>query len=111
MESLLTFAKEVSPIGVIALLVIVILQLVRSSGIIVKLRGTQINDKEKVFNKEITDSVDLNSLNIKLDKIANNHLHELPELTRAVHRIEEEQIKQGNRLTSVETKMEFILNK
>lgn len=109
MEPILLFAKEASPIGVIALLVIVILQLVRSSGIIVKLRGTQVNDKDKVSNKEINDNIDMNMLNLKLDKIANNHLHELPEMKKTLDRIESVQREQGERLACVETTVKILL--
>ena len=109
MKEILAFANTASPIGVIALLAIVILQLVKNSGIIGKLRGTQMNDAYKVANKEITEKIDLFTLNAKLDKIANNHLHELPEMKKTLDRIEEKQGLQGERLSCVETAIKILL--
>lgn len=109
MKEILEFANTLSPIGVIALLAIVILQITKNSGIIGKLRGTQMNDADKVANKEITEKIDLFTLNAKLDKIANNHLHELPEMKKTLDRIEEKQSIQGERLAGVEATIKVLL--
>lgn len=109
METILTFAQTISPLGIIALLVIVIYQLVQNTGIIGKLRGTQMDDKSTVASKTLTDNVDLAVLNSKLDSIANNHLHELPEMKLQLDRMEGRQQEQGERLTRVETKVEVLL--
>jgi|ERR1035437_1004702 hypothetical protein len=102
MESILLFAQTISPLGVIALLVIVILQLVRNTGIVGRLRGTQT---KKVSAD--TDSFDI--LNTKLDKIMVNHLHELPRLVETVDRIEIKLNAQGERLVGVETAIKYIV--
>ena len=109
MKEILEFANTISPIGVIALLAIVILQITKNSGVIGKLRGTQIRDADKVSNKKITEKIDLFTLNSKLDKITNNHLHELPEMKRTLDRIEEKQNLQGERLACVETSVKILL--
>lgn len=54
-------------------------------------------------------SQDLCEIHRRLDQIAENHLHELPEMKQILDRMEVEQVKQGNRLTSVETKIEILL--
>lgn len=110
MEDILSFVKELSPLGVIALLAVAIIYLIKNGALIIKMRGTQVNDKDKVSNKEITDNVDMMVLNTKLDKIANNHLHELPEMKKTLDRIESTQTKQGERLAVVETTVKILLN-
>lgn len=108
MEEILKIANTVSPLGVIALCIVVIYQLVRNTGIIQKLRGTQMDDKSTVSNKVATDAIDMAVLNNKLDLLASNHLHELPRLVQVVDRIETELNTQGNRLIRVETKLEML---
>ncbi len=102
LEPILAFAKIVSPIGVIALLVIVILQLINGKGILERIRGPKLKNIE-------TPQTDLLTLNAKLDKIANNHLHDLPSMKDSLERIEQELVKQGNRLTVVETTIKILL--
>jgi hypothetical protein len=109
MKEILEIAKDISPIGIIAILAIIIWQLVKNSGVIGKIRGTQINDSDNVSNKEITDKIDLRTLNGKLDNLANNHLHELPRLIETVDRMEIKMNEQSERITRVETKLEFII--
>jgi hypothetical protein len=101
----INFIKDISPLSVIALLVIAIIYLVKNGGLISKLRGTQVDDKK------LTDNVDLMVLNSKLDQIMTNHLHELPRVMEVVDRIEQKQSEQSERLARVETKLEFITNK
>lgn len=100
--SIIEFAKTVSPLGVIAILSIIIYQLIRPW-----FERTRKMEKIEFENNEF---VDLSLLNRKLDKIAGNHLHDLPNMRSDVSSIKEsvgiiqkEQIKQGNRLTRVET--------
>ena len=109
MKELLEFANDVSPLGVIAILAIVIWQLTKNSGVIQKIRGTQINDKDKVSNQGSTDTIDLGVLNKKLDLLASNHLHELPEMKRTLDRIESKQEKQGERLAGLEAQVDILL--
>ena len=115
MNELLNFANTVSPLGVIFLLVYVVIVLLRNSNIVGKIRGGQVVDRENVIQKTDSDVVSLNkisnkldNLNNRLDKIADNHLHGLPEMKKSLERIEVEQNKQGNRLSSVETAIKFL---
>lgn len=88
MESLLTFAQTASPLGVIALLVIVIIMLVKNSGVVDRLRGTQVLDKQKVTDKVSSDAIDTKLINEKLDRIMNNHLHSIPAMEATLGRVE-----------------------
>lgn len=103
MESILLFLQTVSPIGVIALLALVIFVLVKDSWGDRK-RNLVIED---VGGNE--DEITLLMLNSKLDKIADNHLHELPEMKQTLDRIEQKQNSQGERLASVEASIKILL--
>ncbi len=109
MNELLTFAQTISPLGVITLLIIVILQLLRNSGIIDRLRGTQMSDASGVRTKQTTDAIDLAVINMKLDKISDNHLHPIPMIEESLKRMEIEQISQGNRIVKLETKIDMLV--
>ncbi len=76
MEQLLSFANEASPMAIIALLVIVIIQLVNGRSIM----GTQ-------------------------KKIMSNHLHELPEMKNTLDRLESKSDKVIELLTQINTKL------
>lgn len=97
MEALIHFAQTVSPLGVIAILAIIIFNLV--------------NGRLRQSRKPKDDpAISLTLLSQKLDTIAGNHLHDLPsmredisEIKKSSNFIQKEQIKQGNRLTRVET--------
>lgn len=102
MDTILTFANTVSPLGIIALLVVVIFYLVGGK----KLFG---NKEDSIENKSDNDIIDLAMLNRKLDTIASNHLHELPEMKQILDRIEAKQIQQGERIAGVEAKLEILL--
>lgn len=103
METFIETISKLSPLGVIAILAIIIYQLVKNGNVISLLRGTQVNDRQIVETKVGTDAIDLATLNIKLDALANNHLHQLPEMKLTLDAIAKEQVAQGNRLVRVET--------
>jgi len=107
MKEIIEFAQTVSPLGVIAILAIIIFQLVDGKGLMKKIRGTQV---DRTVNEAIT----LISLNSKIDKIANNHLHELPDMKKSIDRIEqkmdsmiEKSSSHGERIS----KLEGVLDK
>lgn len=106
MEEILKIANTISPLGVIALLVMVIVYLVRPFSL--KGKSLQFLDKQTT---EGADPVTLMLLNQKLDKIANNHLHELPDMKKQLDRIEQKQITDGERLAGVETAVKFLQQK
>ena len=107
MNEILAFAQSASPLGVIALLVIVIFQLVGGKNVIDKIRGVQ-KDKAELLDEKI---VTLESLNRKISTIANNHLHELPEMKKTIDKIATDvsfiKDNYGNRLTAVETEIKY----
>lgn len=103
METILTFAQTVSPIGVIALLVIVVFQLTGGKNLVDKFKGTQVPKENN------NDTVNLDTINKKLNLIASNHLHELPDMKLALDRIELKQSEQGERLAGVEAKIQILL--
>lgn len=107
MEDIIQFAQTVSPLGVIAILAIIIFQLVDGKGLMRKIRGTQI---DRTVNEAIT----LVSLNSKIDKIANNHLHELPDMKKSIDRIEyklDEMTRIGSSHGERISKLEGVLDK
>lgn len=111
MSEILLFAEKASPSAIIALLVIVILFLVRGSGVLDRLRGTQISDKDKVEYKAESDEIDLKGIFAKLKKIETNHLHELPEMKQTLDRIEAKQREQGERIAGVEASVNILIKK
>ena len=109
-DSILLFAQTVSPLGVIALLVIVIFMMVKNTGKVEQLFSGQTSDTKAVRDKAVNDAFDWSMLNSKLDEIKYNHLHGLPEMADGLKRIEakvdsiaDKQEKQGNRITVLET--------
>jgi hypothetical protein len=111
MTELLLFAEKASPTAIIALLAIVILFLVKNSGVLERLRGTQLSDKNKVEYKSESDEVDLKSIFAKLKKIETNHLHELPEMKETLDRIEAKQNQQGERIAGIEGQVAILIKK
>ena len=111
MTELLLFAEKASPTAIIALLVVVILFLVKNSGILGRLRGTQLSDTSKVKYKSESDEVDLKSIFAKLKKIETNHLHELPEMKQILDRIEARQNQQGEKLAGIEAQVAILITK
>ena len=110
MKEILQLATQASPLAVIAILALIIWQLVKNSTVIQKLRGTQLSDKDRVDNKEITDRIDLREINGKLNTIMTNHLHELPEMKKTLDRMEAKQGSLCERLAGVEAKVEILLS-
>lgn len=106
MEFFYSFIQTVSPLGVIAILCIIIFQLVDGKKLMQRIRGTQ-QDRENIQTGTI---ITLATLNGKIDKVMGNHLHELPEMKASIDRIEStvNELKDnfGNRLTRVETIIE-----
>lgn len=91
MDEILQIATTISPIGVIFLLVIVVLQLVNGKGLLYKIRGTQ-EEKYPKLEKGVTVAEQvaqqLEILVTGQQKIMGNHLHELPEMAEAIRRID-----------------------
>jgi len=109
MKEILEIANTISPLAVIALLALAVLYLARNSSLMVRIRGTQINDRQKVSEKVDTDATNLEIINKKLDLIMENHLSELPEMKKTLDRIESVQREQGERLACVETATKILL--
>lgn len=98
MDAIIKFAQNITPLGVIAILALVLWRQAGGIEIISRIRGTQVQNKK--------DDIDYKLL-------ATNHLHEIPEMKITMDRIEKsvneigkELNVQGNRLTRVETKLE-----
>ena len=105
------FITSATPISILALAMIIIFMQVKNSGIIQRLRGTQLSDKQTVSDKVGTDEIDLKRIFYELKTIQNNHLHELPTLIQTVNRIEATQTKQGERIAGVETQVAILVRK
>lgn len=111
MEAILEFAKNATPMIIIALALVIILLLVLGNDGIAKIFNKQKLNTFKIEGGKAS----LESIREQLKVIAGNHLHELPEMRSdiasiklSVEGITKEQIAQGNRLTSVETAIKFI---
>lgn len=110
METILTFANTVSPIGVIALLIIVILQLVGNKSITSFIGGKK-EVEEKPGDEHL---VTMQALLKQNETLLNNHFkHEIPDMVTSIARIESKvdtvidtQNIQGNRITRLETLQE-----
>ncbi len=105
METLLTFAQSASPLTTLTLVVIgllyVIIKTYKGENLISKISSTQ-DEKYPLLMEHIQR---FNTLDAKLEKIANNHLHELPDMMKSITRIEtqvnkivEKQIVQGEEI-------------
>jgi uncharacterized protein Yka (UPF0111/DUF47 family) len=113
MEDILSILQTASPLGIIALLVIVIFQLIGGKNIIDKIRGTQ---KEKYPSIE-NYMESIKQLSIQNETLLENHFkHEIPEMINSVNKIEnkvdkidEKVDKIGDRLLILETK--FYISK
>lgn len=111
MEAILEFAKNATPMIIIALALVIILLLVLGNDGIAKIFNKQKLNAYKIEGGKAS----LESIAKQLTTIAGNHLHELPEMKATLDKIaleqaiqSKEQIAQGNRLTSVETAIKFI---
>ena len=98
MNETLTILQNFSPIGVIALLILVIWQIIKNSDLI---RGTRDNDKI-ISSKNV---VDFDYLKNQLDLLGNNHLSGLPELIETSKRLEAKSDKMIDLLTRIDAKM------
>ena len=90
MENILLFAKEISPLGVIALLVVVVFQLVKGKDVINSIRGTQ-KTKYPVIETDILQlKSSITHLTEQNTVLLENHFqHEIPEIMRSQERIEQ----------------------
>lgn len=114
MQTFIEVAQTISPLGVIALLVIIILYLVKNDGLLSILRGSR-KTQELDANVIPVDKLEVEKILKHLIQIETNHLHELPAMKQSIDRIEkmqmsmiDEQVKQGNRITSVEAQLVFF---
>jgi hypothetical protein len=109
MDSLIQFASTASPLAILAIavggLVYVLIKTYKGENKIDKISDVQdekypiLLDHVERFNQF---DQRFNALDAKLEKIANNHLHELPDMMKSigrienkVDRIEQKQISQG----------------
>lgn len=106
MKDILSFANTVSPLGVIALLVIVIIQLINGKGFLSKIFGIQ-SDKYPKFEEHLEAMRLLQEQNEVL--LENHFKHEIPDMAAGMVRIEGKvdtvitiQNAQGNRITRLE---------
>ena len=85
MDSILTFAQHSTPIMIalviIAGLVHIVILLLKNLGVIKKVSAVQ--DEKYLTIEQNTEILK------RLDKIANNHLHELPDMRQDVREIKE----------------------
>ena len=90
MEHLISFAQNTSPVMfallVIAGLVHIVIILLKNTGIIKKVKDVQAV-------RTIEQAVAFNEVIERLDKIAGNHLHGLPDMEKSLERIEMKQDK------------------
>ena len=88
METLLTFAQNASPLTTLTLVVIgllyVVIKTYKGENLISKISNTQ-DEKYPLLMEHVER---FNALDAKLEKIANNHLHELPAMMGTITRIE-----------------------
>ena len=101
MNEIITFAQTISPIGVIAILVIIIFQLLRGNNWLSGIRKTQQEkypELEEMFTRIVTE---LNQANT----VATNHTHNLPDMYESQKRIEEKMDKANDTLIRIETKL------
>ena len=105
MEDFIKLLQAASPMSVIALLAIIIFQLVKGENLIQLFRL-----KNKVNTNTQRGSASLDSIAVQLEKIAGNHLHDLPgireDVTKILNRQEDmnkELNSQGQRMVRVET--------
>lgn len=114
-------ANTISPLGVIALCVFAIISQKKDGGFsLIKITRSDKSKEEKKSkdeNEEKEDSsITLTTISKRIEKIANNHLHDLPAMKEALDRIERkqdsqgtEQVRQGERLASVERAVDILL--
>lgn len=97
LKLILQVAQAISPLGIIFLLVVVIYNMTAGKNFTAFFRKSAVDEK----GEKIT----IESLHLKLNKIATNHLHGLPEMERTLERIE-----QGQKdMTTAQTRTNEIL--
>ena len=115
MEALLTFAQSVSPIGVIAILAIIIFRLVvdkLSIGSILGLNKKISEVQEKKYPELEDHYKEMKMLTAQNKKLLENHFqHEIPDMVRDLGEIKSMVGEQGQRLTRVETLVEVLREK
>lgn len=85
-------------LAVIGGLVHVVILLLKSTGVMNKVRGTQVV-------RTAIEATELAVISQKLDTIAGNHLHNLPDMEKSLDRIESKQDKIVDLLTQINTKL------
>jgi len=102
MEDILSFASSVSPLGIIALLVIVIYQLVGGKSMIDKIRGTQ-KEKYPSLEKHLNAVVKLTEQNELL--LENHFKHEIPQMMESMDKIETKVDKIDDKVTHIKDRL------
>lgn len=119
MFEILDSASKVSSIGVIAIMAVIIYQLITGKNLIGRTRKVELKDhsqaqpfdESSTFAESTPIGAALKILNAKLEKIASNHLHDLPEMKRTLDAIAKEQIEQGKQVASLQSTISIILRK
>lgn len=86
MQEILTIAQTISPLGIIALLVIVVFQLVNGKGLLTKIKGTQ-SEKYPALEEHLTVMAQLVEQNKTL--LENHFQHEIPQMMDSIEDIKE----------------------
>lgn len=109
MEHIISFAQNVSPLGIIAILVIIVFQLLKGNNWITKIKDTQQEKYPKLegFMKTLDEIQGQNKLLLE-----NHFQHEIPEMMRdmssikeATSRIEKQNEKVIELLTDIKFKI------
>lgn len=98
MDTIINFAQTVSPLGIIALLVLVIYQMVKNSGALSKTTGTE----DTISKKNLSDFI---AINKKLDLLSENHLSGLPEMSDTLKRLDTKSDKIIELLTRIDARL------
>lgn len=102
MDPILNIAKEISPLGVIALCVVIIYQLVKGKGLMSAIRGTQ----EEKYPQLEQFMQTMSRLNEQNETLLENHFkHEIPELMSTLNRIDQKNDRMIEILTRIDTKL------
>lgn len=103
MDSFIEFLQHTSPITtalvIIGGLVHIVILLLKQTGVMGKIRNTQAI-------RTFGEIEEFNLINNKLDTIAGNHLHGLPDMQKAIDRLEIKSDKIIEVLTQINTKLD-----
>lgn len=102
MDSIIEFSHNVTPLALAGILTVIVFMLVRNNDLSNKMRGSP---------KDGGKSIDLETINEKLNEIARNHLHSLPEMKEAIDRIEIKVGNLGERTSAVEARVDILIKK